>query len=84
MPENQYVIFSYIHPDNIKNLGKNVWNHLSGIIQLNVRMCLLTPTIVTVSLIKMMALRFVEYAELKNSNEIITIHSFNSINSWNW
>jgi hypothetical protein len=72
-----------MHSDNIKNLEKNAWNQLFGVIQMNARMLFLS-SIVVMSLIIMRELGFVEFMQVKNSNEITNSHTFNSISSGDW
>lgn len=72
-----------MHSDNIKNLQKNAWNQLFGVIQMNTRMLFLS-SIVVMSLIIMRELGFVEFMQVKNSNEITNSHTFNSISSGDW
>ena len=72
-----------MHSDNIKNLEKNTWNQLFGVIQMNTRMYFLT-SIVVMSLIITRELGFVEFTRVKNSNEITNRHTFNSVSSGDW
>ena len=72
-----------MHSDNIKNLEKNAWNQIFGVIQMNTRMLFLS-SIVVMSLIIMRELGFVEFMQVKNSNEITNSHTFNSISRRDW
>lgn len=77
-----------MHSDNIKNLAKNTWDYLFGVIRVNARMLFLSSIVVMsliiMSLIIMRELGFVEFTQVKNSNEITNSHTFNSISSGDW
>jgi hypothetical protein len=72
-----------VHSDNIKNLQNNTWDYLFGVIRVNARMLFL-PSMAVMSLIIMRELGFVEFMQVKNSNEITNSHTFNSISRGDW